>query len=82
VVSVSMQSEKMFYAAKSSNPPQTTKTSISGVGDEAVFTGVQSFSSLWSKKGTKFLLVRIYGLPVSDAQTKFTALAKNAISKL
>jgi hypothetical protein len=82
VVSVSMQSEKMFDAVKSSNPPQTTKTSISGVGDEAVFTGVQGFSSLWTKKGTKFLLVRVYGLPVSDAQTKLTALAKNALSKL
>ena len=77
-----MQSEKMFDAAKSSNPPQTTKTSVSGVGDEAVFTGVQGFSSLWTKKGTKFLLVRIYGLAVSDAQTKLTALAKNAVSKL
>lgn len=81
-VSVSMQSEKMFDAAKSSNPPQTMKTSVSGVGDEAVFTGVQGFASLWTKKGAKFLLVRIYGLPVNDAQTKLTALAKNALSKL
>src|SRR5690242_6404971 len=40
-VSVSMQTEKMFNAAKSSNPPNTKKTSVSGVGDEAVFTGVE-----------------------------------------
>ena len=81
-VSVSMQSEKMFDAAKSSNPPNTTKTSVSGVGDEAVFTGVENFSSLWIRKGTKFLLVRIYGVPLSDAQSKLKALAKDAVSKL
>ena len=33
-----MQNEKMFAAAKSSAPPKTTKSSISGVGDEAIFT--------------------------------------------
>jgi hypothetical protein len=81
-VSVSMQSEKMFNAEKSSNPPNTTKTSISGVGDEAVFTGVENFSSLWVRKGTKFLLVRIYGVAVSDAQRRLKALATNAVSKL
>ena len=81
-VTVSMQSEKMFTAAKSSAPPKTTKTSISGVGDEAIFLGVENFSSLWIRKGTKFLLVRIYGLPVSDAQAKLKPLATNAVSKL
>ena len=82
VVSVSMQSEKMFAVAKSSVPPETTKTSIAGLGDEAIFTGVQNFSSLWVRKGTKFPLIRIYGLSVSDAQTKLKALATNALSKL
>ena len=81
-LTVSMQSEKMFAAAKSSAPPNMTKSSISGVGDEAIFTGVRNFSSLWVKKGTRFLLVRIYGLPVSEAQTKLKAAATNALSKL
>ena len=81
-VSVSFQSDKMFAAAKASVPPNTTKTEISGVGDEAVFTGIQNFSSLWVRKGTTFLLVRIYGLPVSEAQTKLKALGTNAVSKL
>jgi hypothetical protein len=81
-VTVSMQSEKMFAAAKSSAPPKTTKTSVSGLGDEAIFTGVENFSSLWVRKGTKFPLIRIYGLSVSDAQTKLKALATNALSKL
>jgi len=82
VVTVSMQNEKMFAAAKSLAQPGTTTTAISGLGDEAIFTGVVNFSSLWVRKGTKFLLVRIYGLSVSEAQTKLKTLATNALSKL
>jgi hypothetical protein len=81
MVTVSTQSEKMFAAAKSSAAPKMTKTPISGVGDEAIFIGVQNFSSLWVRKGATFLLVRIYGLPISEAQPKLKALAINALSK-
>jgi hypothetical protein len=81
-VTVSMQNEKMFAAAKASTVPKTTKTPMSGIGDEAIFEGTQSFASLWVRKGSKFLLVRIYGLPVSESQTKLRGLAANAISKL
>jgi hypothetical protein len=81
-VTVSKQSEKMFDGAKSSSLPNGQKTSISGVGDEAIFIGVPNFSSLWVRTGTKFLLVRIYGLPVSEVQTKLKVLATNALSKL
>ena len=82
MVTVSMQNEKMFAAVKSSTPPKTTKTSVSGVGDEAIFTGVQNFSSLWVRKGTKFLLVRTYGLPVNEAETALKTLAASAASKI
>ena len=81
-VTVSMQSEKMFAAAKSSVPPETTKTPISGIGDDAIFTGVEKFSSLWVRKGATVLLVRIYGVSVSEAQTKLKTLATSALSKL
>jgi len=82
MVTVSMQSMKMFEGTKSSNVPNMTKTPVSGVGDEAIFTGMDKFSSLWVKKGTAVLLVRIYGLPVSDAQAKLKTLATSAVSKL
>jgi hypothetical protein len=82
VVSVSMQTEKMFAGAKSSAVPNMTKASIPGIGDEAIFTGAPNFSSLWVKKGTKFPLIRVYGLPVSEAQTKLKALAADVVSKL
>lgn len=82
MVTVSLQKEQMFAAAKSSVPPNTTKTTVSGIGDEAIFLGVQSFSSLWVRKGTKILLMRVYGLPVSEAETKLKALGSNAAPKL
>ncbi len=82
MVTVSMQSEKMFAGAKASSAPGMTKTSISGVGDEAIFTGVDNFSSLWVRKGAKFLLVRVYGRPVKEAQTILKTLAANAVSKI
>jgi hypothetical protein len=82
VVTVSMQTEKMFAGAKSSPAPNMTKTPVSGLGDEAFFTGVQGFASLWVRKGTTFPLVRIYGLPINEAQTKLRALATSVLSKL
>src|SRR5262249_46381837 len=82
IVSVSVQNERMFAGAKGPSTPGTARASVWGVGDEAVFLGVENFSSLWVRKGTTYLLVRLYGLPVSEAQTKLKALATNAVSKL
>lgn len=81
-VTVSMQNEKMFGGAKTNAAPGMTRISVSGVGDEAIFIGMENFSSLWVRKGTTYLLVRLYGLPVSEAQTKLKALATSAVSKL
>lgn len=80
LVSVSMQSEKMFTGVKNSATQQ--KTPMPGIGDEAIFTGMDNFASLWVRKGSKFLLVRIYGVTLSDAQAKLKALAIAATSKL
>lgn len=77
-----MQSSKMFEGAKPSNPHKTIKTSVSGIRDEAIFPGVESFASLWVKKGRMYFLVRIYGLPVSDTQSKEKTLAQHVVSKL
>jgi len=82
MVTVSMQSAKMYTGAKSSTLPNATKASVSGVGDEAIFTGIENFASLWVKKGTVYFLVRIYGLPANDAQSKEKTLALNVLSKL
>jgi len=77
-VTVSMQSEKMFAGAKSA--PNTTK--VSGVGDDAFFSGVQGFTSLWVRKGSRMVMVRLYGLPANEAQPKVTTLAKAVVARL
>jgi hypothetical protein len=82
-VTVSIQNERIFGGAKTNAAPAgMSRTSVSGVGDEAIFIGAENFSSLWVRKGTTYLLVRIYGVPVSDAQPKLKALATDAVSKL
>jgi hypothetical protein len=81
-VTVSIQNEKMFGGAKRNPAPGMTRMSVSGVGDEAIFIGAEKFSSLWVRKGTTYLLVRIYGVPMSDAQTELKTLASTAVSKL
>lgn len=80
MVTVSMQSAKMFEGAKKS--PVATNKPVSGIGDEAIFTGVPNFCSLWVRKGAKYLLVRVYGLQVSDAEPKLKSIAADAVSKI
>lgn len=82
MVTISLQTERMFAGAKSSATPGITKTPVSGIGDEAIFTGVQGLSSLWVRKEAQFPLFRVYGLPVSEAQTKLQALAAQVVPKL
>ena len=82
MVSISLQSEKMFAGAKSSPPEAGKKTPVSGLGDDAFLTGMQGFASLWVKKGTTVILVRVYGLPAEEAHNKLKILAANALSKL
>jgi len=77
-----MQPAKMFEGIKKSATPGMTKTAVSGVGDDAIFVGAPNFSSLWVKKGTAFLLARIYGLPPGEAETKLKSLATSAVAKL
>jgi hypothetical protein len=76
-VTISTQSEKLYTGAKAGS-----KTPVSGLGDEAFLTGTDGFVSLWVKKGSVYLLLRLYGLPMKDAQPKVTALAKIAMPKV
>jgi hypothetical protein len=81
MVTISFPSAKLFAGAKTPGAA-SAPTPVPGIGDEAFFTGVQGFMSLWVRKGTQLLLVRAYGLPVGDAQTKLKALAGKAVAKL
>ena len=55
-----------------------TKTPVSGVGDDAVFSTVGTFRSLSVKKGNTVFMVKVYGVPDPDKQgtiEKMLALA-------
>ena len=43
--------------------PGVTKTSVSGIGDEAFAETVGNFSTLYVKKGSTIFMVRVYGVP-------------------
>jgi len=43
--------------------PGVTKTSVSGVGDEAFVETAANFSTLYVKKGSTIFMVRVYGVP-------------------
>ena len=48
--------------------PGVTKTSVSGVGDEAFAETVASFTTLYVKKRSTIFMVRVYGVPDSGRQ--------------
>jgi hypothetical protein len=43
--------------------PGVTKTSVSGVGDEAFAETAANFTTLYVKKGSTIFMVRVYGVP-------------------
>jgi hypothetical protein len=48
--------------------PGVTKTSVSGVGDGAMFATMGQFTSFYVLKGSTIYLVKIYGIPAQDKQ--------------
>ncbi len=76
-LNLSTASQALFDGAK-----RGSKTAAPGLGDDAFFTGTDGFVTLWMKKGSTFVFLRIYGLPQSEAQPKLTTLAKTVVSKL
>jgi hypothetical protein len=43
--------------------PGVTKTSVSGIGDEAFTETAADFTTLYVKKGSTIFMVRVYGVP-------------------
>src|SRR6476659_6331252 len=48
--------------------PGVTKTSVSGIGDEAFAETAANFTTLYVKKGSTTFMVRVYGVPDPDRQ--------------
>lgn len=63
---------------------KVTKTPVSGLGDEAIFTiaGSTPLGTLNVKKGDIVLSIHVYGLPPDQQKEKAITLAKEALAKL
>jgi hypothetical protein len=81
IVTVTLLTDRDFAGAKT---PQAgvTKTPVNGVGDEAVFGALANFGTLWVKKGSSYFVVKVYGVPLDQAQAKEKALALKVLGRL
>jgi hypothetical protein len=60
-----------------------TKTSVSGVGDEAFAETAANFTTLYGKKGDTTFMVRVYGVTAPDKVLAIeTSIAKAVAAKL
>jgi hypothetical protein len=63
--------------------PNTTKTAISGLGDDAFYAVMGSFTSLSVKKGDTSFILRVYGIKDSYQQLSIEkSLAAAAVKEL
>jgi hypothetical protein len=71
------------FAAMKAPLPNVTKTSASGIGDDAVFSTIGAFTTLSVKKGGAVFLVKAYGVPDQAKQEAIEkTLAGDVIAKL
>jgi hypothetical protein len=64
---ISMLDPNTFAAAKTPRAG-LTKTPVTGIGDDAVYTTVGPFVTLSVKKGTTAFVLRVYGVTDQDKQ--------------
>jgi hypothetical protein len=83
-VAVTIGNAQKFAMAKMPvNTPSIKKTSVSGIGDDAVFgTTAGQAASINVKKGNVYFAVSLMGVPLDKAQAVATTLAKDVLAKL
>ena len=63
--------------------PGDTKTSVSGLGDEAFAETAANFTTLYVKKGSTIFMVRVYGVPDLGRQLAIEkSIAKTVAAKV
>jgi hypothetical protein len=63
VVSLMFSPPGDWNTRKARQLPGDTKTSVSGIGDEAFVETAGNFTTLYVKKGSTIFMVRVYGVP-------------------
>jgi hypothetical protein len=78
----------VFYGADAwsgmtANFPRVTKTTVTGLGDAAVYATTGNLTTLSVKKGNTVFVVRIYGIDGAEKQMAMEkALAEQVLGKL
>jgi hypothetical protein len=63
--------------------PGITKSSVSGVGDDAIAETLGNLTTLFVKKGSTTFMVRVYGIPDPAKQLAIeTPIAQAVVAKL
>jgi hypothetical protein len=71
------------YAGMKAAPTRMTKTTLSGVGDDAFYATAVALTTLSVKKGAVTFVVRLYGVQGNDKQMAMEkALALDVLAKL
>jgi len=82
-VTVTLLNEQAFaYAKMPVNFKGITKTSVSGIGDDAVYGTAAGHGTLSVKKGNSAFVVHVYGFPLDQIEAKEKTLALEILSKL
>jgi len=68
VVSLMFSPPGDWESRKTRPMPGITKSSVSGVGDDAIATTLGNFTTLFVKKGSATFMVRVYGVPDTSKQ--------------
>lgn len=83
IVSLSFSPSGDWTTRKTRQLPGDTKTSVSGLGDEAFAETAGRYTSLYVKKGSTIFLVRVYGVADLGQQLSIEkAIAKKVAAKV
>ena len=58
------------------------KTSVSGLGDDAVYVETRQFTELTVKKGNSVFQIKVSGFPAEEVKAKEKTLAQEVLAKL
>lgn len=72
-----------WNSRKTRQMPGITKSSVSGVGDDAIAETLGNLTTLFVKKGNTTFMVRVYGVPAAAKQLAIeTPIAQSVAAKL
>jgi hypothetical protein len=81
-INVTVIEEDSFTRGKGGTLPGLKVTMASGIGDEAYYTDYGKLITLAVRKGKSAFLLRVYGIPTPQQESKEKAIALAVLPKL